>query len=63
MNVKIQSGEYISEETLEKIKDILHNSRCPNESLKNSVENFSFFDGKTIQLSDGENFVEYVEVE
>lgn len=62
MIVIVQSGEPITDETLAKIKDIFRESKCPNESLSKTFDNFSRFNGKVIQFGDGENFTEYISV-
>ncbi|MBQ3433803.1 MAG: hypothetical protein IJG24_02015 [Selenomonadaceae bacterium] len=58
----IKSGEPITDETLAKIKDIFRESKCPNESLSKTFDNFSWFKDKIIQFGEGENFVEYISV-
>ncbi|MBR1728486.1 MAG: hypothetical protein IJ728_03070 [Selenomonadaceae bacterium] len=46
-----------------KIKYIFRESKCPNESLRNSISNFTSYDGDHIvQLSEGNNYVEFIEV-
>ena len=45
--IEIQSDTPISEETLKKIKDILINSKCANESLR-SLPNFTSYDERHI---------------
>ena len=63
MIITIKSGEPITEETIGKVKDIFRESNCPNESLLNSLDKFTYFRDKTIQLAEGENFTEYISVE
>lgn len=63
MIVIIQSGQSIPEETVRKVKDIFRESECPNESLSKTFDDFAWFNGKVIQLGEGENFQEYVRVE
>lgn len=62
MMLTIKSGEPITDETLAKIKDIFRESKCPNESLSKTFDNFSWFKDKIIQFGEGENFVEYISV-
>ena len=63
MIVIVQSGEPITDETLAKIKDIFRESKCPNESLSKTFDDFRWFNGKVIQFGEGENFTEYISVE
>ena len=62
MQIKIQSGEKISDYTIQKIKDIFAESNCPNESLYHTFDDFTSFDGKVIQFGEGDKFIAYVEV-
>ena len=62
MQIKIQSGEEISADTIQKVKDIFAESKCPNESLYHTFDDFTGFDGKVIQFGEGDNYVVYVEV-
>lgn len=62
MVIIMQSGEPISDSVINKVKDIFRVSHCPAESLKNSFEDFKWFNGKVIQFGDGENFQEYISV-
>lgn len=62
MQIKIQSGEKISDDTIQKIKDIFAESNCPNESLYHTFDDFTSFDGKVIQFGEGDKFIAYVEV-
>ena len=62
MQIKIQSGEEISADTIQKVKDIFAESNCPNESLYHTFDDFTGFDGKVIQFGEGDNYVAYVEV-
>lgn len=57
--VEIRSGTPISADTLDKIKQIFRESKNPNESLLNSIDGFTSYDGlHFIQLSPGANFIE-----
>ena len=62
MQIKIQSGEEISADTIQKVKNIFAESKCPNESLYHTFADFISFDGKVIQFGEGDNYVAYVEV-
>lgn len=62
MIIIVQSGKAISAEDLEKVRGIFRESQCPNESLSKTFEDFQWFNGKVIQLTEGENFVEYIRV-
>ena len=63
MIVIVQSGEPISDDVLGKVKDIFRESKCPNESLSKTFDDFRWFNGKVIQFGEGENFTEYISVE
>ena len=63
MIVIVQSGEPISDEVLGKVKDIFRESKCQNESLSKTFDDFRWFNGKVIQFGEGENFTEYISVE
>ena len=39
--IKVISNEFITQETLQKIRDIFSESNCPNESLLNSIPGFN----------------------
>lgn len=62
MILTIQSGEPITDEMIAKVKDIFHESKCPNESLSKTFYSFSWLKKNVIQFGEGENFVEYVKV-
>ena len=63
MQIEIRSDKPISRDRLMKIKYIFRESKCPNESLRNSISNFTSYDGDHIvQLSEGNNYVEFIEV-
>ena len=62
MIITIQSGEPITDEMIEKVKGIFKESKCPNESLSKTFENFSWLKDKIIQFGEGENFTEYISV-
>ena len=44
------------------IRDIFTYSQCPNESLRNSVEGFTSFDGKVLQLDEGDDYIYSIEI-
>lgn len=48
MTLQILSDKPITPELTDKIADIFKNSKCPNESLTNSFENFHSFDGRSV---------------
>ena len=62
MIIVLQDGKPIPDEKIAKVKDIFRVSHCPAESLKNSFDDFRWFNGKVIQFGEGENFQEYVRV-
>ena len=39
--IKVVSNEFITQETLQKIRDIFSESNCPNESMFNSIPGFN----------------------
>ena len=61
MKIKIQSGEEISDVTIQKIKGIFAELLCPNESLYRTFDGFTFFDSEVIQFGEGDKFVVNVE--
>lgn len=63
MLVKIQSDKPVDGLTLKNIIDIFKVSKCPNESLFNSIKDFKYFDGNTVQIGNGKNFFEVINVE
>ena len=56
MLITVQSGQRVPGKTIRMIKDIFRESMCPNETLRNSIEDFKSFDGDTIQIGDGDKF-------
>ena len=62
MQIKIQSSEEISADTIQKVKDIFAESKCPNESLYYTFDDFTGFNGKVIQFGEGDKYVAYVDV-
>lgn len=56
MNFVIQSGEHLPYDLIKMIMDILGEAHCPWEVFKTTVPNYKSFDGKTIQIGDGDNF-------
>ena len=56
MLITVQSGQRVPGKTIHRIKDIFRESMCPNETLRNSIEDFKSFDGDTIQIGDGDKF-------
>lgn len=61
--IKIQSGKEISEDTVQKIKGIFTESKCPNESLYRTFDDFTSFVGEVVQFGEGDQFVEYISVD
>lgn len=61
-HVEIFSGEPIDHEVLTKIEKILTESICPNESLKNSIPEFTSYDEVKgiIQLNEGNTFSDII---
>ena len=62
MKIEIHSGKPIGEERFKMIRDIFTYSQCPNESLRNSVEGFTSFDGKVLQLDEGDDYIYSIEI-
>ena len=63
MTIEVRSGKPIESATLAKIKDIFKESECPNESLKNSIPEFTSYDGTGIvQLTVGKEYTEHIEI-
>ena len=60
--LEIRSGKPISEITIKKIKQIFEESKCPNESMRNSIEDFAFYNGFVVQLNSGEYYKAYIEL-
>ena len=60
MEFKIQSGKPISFELIKMVMDILRESHCPYESFKNSLPDYTSFDGYIIQLDDGDKYSQYL---
>lgn len=57
MVVEIRSDEYIDGDTLDKIRSIFEESECPNESLRNSIQNFTSYNGdRIVQLGENDNY-------
>ena len=48
--IHIFSDKLIPQNTINMIKDIFKESQCPNESMFNSVDDFTNFDGKEIVI-------------
>ena len=66
MNTKIEirSGKPINIDNLQKIREIFRESQCPNESLLNSIEDFTSYDeAGNIQLAPGDTYKEFVETD
>lgn len=63
-HVEIVSGKPINHEVLTKIEKILMESVCPNESLKESIPEFTSYDELrgVIQLNEGDVYKETVYV-
>ena len=61
-NIKILSAELITEDTIEKIRDIFAESECPNESMMASIPGFSSFDERAgiVRLVDGKRLHEEI---
>ena len=49
----INSNKQLSEDVKDNILDILVSSKCPNESMFNSIPDFTSFDGETILIGGG----------
>lgn len=62
MTIKVQSDEPIDGLTLKKIIDIFSESKCPHESLSNSIERYSAFDGDTVTIGAGKIFFETINI-
>ena len=64
MLIEVRSDKPISELRLKKIQYIFNESLCPNESLRNSIPDFTSYDGdQIVQLGEGDNYVEFIEVD
>lgn len=50
MQITIKSKENLKQITLDKIKSIFKESKCPNESLMNSIPEMVSFENNTIYL-------------
>ena len=62
--IEIRSGKPIRIDTLQKIREIFQESQCPNESLLNSIEDFTSYDeAGHIQLTPGDIYKEFVETD
>ena len=61
--IKIYSDTPIDNLTIKNIIDIFKVSKCPNESMFFSIENFKGFDGKNILLGAGDRFLEVIYVD
>ena len=48
--IHIFSDKLIPPDTVKMIEDIFKESQCPNESMFNSVDDFTTFDGKEIVI-------------
>lgn len=61
-HIDIFSGKPISHETLTKIEKILTESICPNESLKESIPEFTSYDELRgiVQLNEGDAYKETI---
>ena len=62
MTIQIKSGKPISLATKEKICSIFAESQCPNESLMNSIPNFTNYGNGVVQLSEGDKYSCTIEV-
>ena len=63
MTIEVRSGKPIEQATLAKIKDIIEKSKCPNESLKNSIPEFTKYDEQGIvELAVGDAYREHIEI-
>lgn len=60
--IEIHSGIPIASEKLKKIQQIFIESKCPNESLINSINDFAFYNGYIVQLNSGNKYKAYIEV-
>ena len=63
MTIEVRSGKPIEQATLAKIKDIFKESKCPNESLKNSIPEFTKYDEHgVVELAVGDAYREHIEI-
>ncbi len=63
MLIEVRSDKPINELRLKKIQYIFNESQCPNESLRDSIPDFTNYDGdQIVQLGEGDNHVEFIEV-
>ena len=63
MIIEVRSDKPISEDCLQKIKQIFIESMCPNESLRNSIPDFTSYDcDQVVQLGEGDNYVEFINI-
>ena len=64
MVVEIRSDEFIHGDTINKIRNILEESECPNESLSKSIRNFTSYNGdRIVQLGKNDNYVVYIYID
>lgn len=52
MTLRIESDRQITEDVVNKIRDIFKESNCPNESLSKTFERFTSFTNNTLKLGD-----------
>ena len=60
--IKVISNEFITQQTLQKIRDIFSESNCPNESLLNSIPGFNRICDDVIIIGDADLYFATVEV-
>jgi len=60
--VEIHSDKPINNVIREQIKEIFVHSQCPYEGLRNSIPDFESFDGRVVQLGEGDKYKETIKI-
>ena len=60
--IDVNSDRALTQIELQKIQSIFQESKCPNESLINSIEDYKGFHGEQVLVGKGGQFTAHIEV-
>ena len=60
--IDVYSDRALTQLELQKIQSIFHESKCPNESLINSIEDCKGYDGERVLVGEGGQFTAHIEI-
>ena len=61
-HIEVHSDRPLTDTELQNIQNILQNSKCPNESLINSIDGYRSLSDGVITIGTGEGYTAHIEI-